>query len=351
MAKFYKGFVVTKDKECIEPFKGKTSADLRTYEEVKDLPEYAGILADDTILVDVDDSEQAEILMNIVEDLQLDCRVIQTTRGKHFLWKNTSVTRCATHTKTAIGLEVDIKVGCKATYEVLKVGGEERFCEWDIGDGGSYQEVPKWLHPVKCNMDFLTMDAGDGRNQALFNYILTLQSNDFTVEETRQAIRILNQYVLREPLSDDELNVILRDDAFKKPIFFKDKTFLFDKFATYLKNVLHVVRINGQLHIYQDGVYVTGYREIERLIIKQIPNLKKTQRREVIEYLELIAEDRSPADANFIAFRNGIYDIAHDVLLPFTPEYIITNRIEWDYNPTAYSQLVDNTLNKLACKG
>lgn len=35
------------------------------------------------------------------------------------------------------------------------------------------------------------MDAGDGRNQSLFNYILTLQSNDFeAVEEARETISV-----------------------------------------------------------------------------------------------------------------------------------------------------------------
>lgn len=345
---FYKGYVKTKDKECIEKFKNRT--DLKTYEQVKGLPEFAGILADDAVLVDVDDGEQAEILMNIVEALQLNCRVLETSRGKHFLFKNHTLTRCKTHTKTAVGLVVDIKVGCVASYEVLKVNGIERFVEWDIEEGAEYQEIPKWLFPVRCNMDFLTMDAGSGRNQALFNYILTLQSEDFTVEETRDCIRLLNQYVLKEPLSDEELEVILRDDAFKKPVFFKDRTFLFDKFAVYLKNVHHVVKINNQLHIYQDGLYVTGYREIEKSMVKHIPNLKKTQRREVIDYMELIAESVNPADANFIAFRNGVYDMAHDVLLPFSEDLIITNRIPWDYNPNAYSELADSTLNKIACQ-
>ena len=42
-----------------------------------------------------------------------------------------------------------------------------------------YEEVPKWLTPVKTNVDFLNMEEGDGRNQSLFNYILTLQSSLF----------------------------------------------------------------------------------------------------------------------------------------------------------------------------
>ena len=39
---FFKGYVETKDKKCIEKFKNRT--DFKTYEQVKSLPEFAGIL-------------------------------------------------------------------------------------------------------------------------------------------------------------------------------------------------------------------------------------------------------------------------------------------------------------------
>lgn len=50
---FFKGYVKTKNKKCVETFKGRT--DFKTYDEVKGLDEFAGILASDAILVDVDD--------------------------------------------------------------------------------------------------------------------------------------------------------------------------------------------------------------------------------------------------------------------------------------------------------
>lgn len=348
MNELYKGYVETKDKKCIEKFKGRT--DFKTYEQVESLPEFAGILAENTILVDLDDGKQAEILMNIVENLQLDCKVIDTTRGKHFLFHNTKIKSCSTHSTLAVGLTADIKVGFKSSYEVLKVNGEERFIEWDAEEGHDYQEIPKWLFPVKTKADFLTMDAGDGRNQALFNYILTLQSSGFTVEECRECITLLNRYVLKEPLSDSELEVILRDDAFKKPIFFDGNTLLHEKFAEYLKNAKHIVRINGQLHIYKDGIYVPGYRAIESEMIQLIPHLRDAQRKEVLKYLELLADTVKAADANYIAFKNGIYDIANDVMVPPSADLILTNRIEHNFNPAAYSELMDSTLNKLACQ-
>ena len=343
----YKGYVETKGKQSIEKLKNRTK--YKTYEEVKDLNGFGGVLANDTILIDVDDAEQSEILMNIVEEFQLDCKVYCTSRGKHFLFKNHTIARNRTHVQLAVGLTADIKVGSKLSYEVIKINGEERFCEWDIEEGGKYQEVPKWLFPVRATADFVDMDAGDGRNQALFNYILTLTANDFTVDETRECIRILNKFVLKEPLSDDELEVILRDEAFQKPVFFMGSTFLFDKFAVYMKNTAHIVKINGQLHIYKEGIYTNGYKEIEADMIQHIPNLKKMQRREVLDYMELIVEEKQPSEANLIAFNNGVYDIMTGELKPFSTEIVITNKIPWDYDPDAYSELADSTLNKLSC--
>lgn len=343
----YKGYVETKGKQSIEKLKNRTK--WKTYEEVKNLSGFGGVLANDTILIDIDDSEQSEILMNIVEDLQLDCKVLCTSRGKHFLFKNHTIARNRTHVQLAVGLTADIKVGSKLSYEVIKIDGEERFCEWDIEEGGKYQEVPKWLFPVKATAEFVDMDAGDGRNQALFNYILTLTANDFTVDETRECIRILNKFVLKEPLSDEELEVILRDEAFQKPVFFMGSTFLFDKFANYMINSHHIVKINGQLHIYKDGIYQSDLNVIANVMRSYIPNIKKSQKTEVLDYMYDMAEERKASDANLIAFNNGIYDLVTGELKPFSTDIVITNKIPWDYNPDAYFELADKTLNKLAC--
>lgn len=348
MDEFFKGYVKTKDKKCMEKFKNRN--DFKSYEEVKELPEFAGILADNTILIDIDDSEQAELMMNIVEDLQLNCRVYQTTRGKHFLFRNTNIEKCYTHCNLACGIIADIKVGCKNSYEILKFDSKERFIEWDIEEGMEYQSIPKWMIPVKNSTDFQNMENGDGRNQALFNYILTLQSNDFSIEEARETIKIINNYVLKEPLSDDELDVILRDDSFKKPIFYKGNSFLFDKFALFLKNNHHIKRINNQLHLFKDGIYITGQQEIESAMIEHIPQLNRAKRTEVMSYLDILIRENTPVTpAKFIAFRNGILNIDTNELLPYSPDFIITNKIEWDYNKNAYSEEVDEVLNNISC--
>ncbi len=344
--KLFKGYIKTKDKKSIEKFK---NGKLHDFEEIKDLPEYAGVLADGIILIDVDDDNQAEILMNIVEDKQLDCRVYQTTRGKHFVFKNSGVEKCHTGVNLACGLKADIKIGDNNSYEVLKINNQERFIEWDVEPGKEVGELPKWLHPVKSKVNFTDLEEGDGRNSTLFKYILSLTSAGFSKEQSREAISILNDYVLKDPLSEDELQTILRDEAFPKETFFKGRTFLHDAFAQFLKNNDHIKRINGQLHIYRDGVYIPGDREIELKMVKYLPFLKAAQRTEALKYLEIIADEVQPADANLIAFKNGILDIITGEMKPFDPNIIITNKIPYSYNLTAYNELGDKTLNKLAC--
>lgn len=345
----FRGYVPTKDKQCLEKFKGRKR--LNRLEDVQDLDEYAGILGEETILIDVDDAETSDLLFQIVQDLGLKCRVYKTTRGKHFYFRNPEgyVEKSWTKQTLALGIETDAKVGRNNSYAIMRFNGVDREVLLDCPED-DIQDLPKWLTPVKTSMKFLDMRAGDGRNQALFNYILTLQSEDFTKEEARETIRMINRYILDDPLPDRELETILRDEAFKKPIFFKDKTFLFDKFAVYLKNNNHIVKINNQLHIYKDGIYVSGAGEIEGAMIKLISNLKRAWRSEVLSYLEIMIEENTKAtNPNIIAFSNGLYNIRDGSFKEFTPDVVITNKIPWPYNPTAHDDLLDHTLNRLAC--
>ena len=371
MQSLFRGYVPTKNKACMMPYKDKPPEQLMTLEEVSSLPEYAGILADDVVLIDIDDKEEAEILLDIVGSEGLRVRVMETSRGAHFYFKNRGsdgIEKSGTKKRLACGLTADIKVGSRNSYSILKFDGKERkiLRRETEGEGGGEEEgsggeaegegvqtLPKWLTPVASKTDFLTLGDGDGRNQALFNYILTLQSHDFSVEEARETLRIINAYVLPEPLDDNELETLMRDDAFKKPVFFRRNQFLFDRFARFLKNNNHIVKIHGRLHVYKDGVYVNGHKEIENQMIRHIPDLSRAKRAEVLSYIDIMIDrDEGMAPANYIAFKNGIYNLAgggSDELEAFGPEIVITNKIPHDYNPHAYSEVCDRTLTKLAC--
>ena len=343
----YRGFVPTSGKKSTMPFKDKTSAELLTLEEAQKFSEYAGILADDVVLIDIDDETQSEIMMKVVQAKQLKCKVYKTNRGCHFLFKTDTPLPNKTHTKLAIGLSCDIKGGGRASYEVLKYNGVEREVLYDTV---SYQIIPKFLLPVKTNINILEADE-NGRNNALFGYLIPLQQNEFTKEECRECIEIINEFVLKEPLPESELKVVLRDGAFECPNFFNSKgIFLFDQFARYFIQADNILKIGGKLHIYRNGIYEQGDEQIEAAMIEHIPKLKQAQRKEVLSYLNLLVKKESGvADANYIAFKNGVLNIADGSFNEFSPEYVITNKIPHNYVPDAQSDLLDGVLRKLAC--
>lgn len=348
MNDLYRGFIPTKNKKATMSY--KDNDDLLSYDDVKDLEEFAGVLAHDVVLIDIDDMEQSNKLFNIIEDMQIVCKVYESRKGMHFLFKNDgSFTANGTKQRIACGLTVDIKIGARNGIEVLKIENKEREVLYDKFDDEEYQVAPKFLLPVKSNVDFNTLAKGDGRNQELFNYILKLQSAGFSKDECRKCIQIINDYILVDKLDTKELNTILRDEAFKADVFFDDKKFLFDKFAQYLKSEYNIIKINGQLHIYDGGVYRFEQNAIETKMIEKIPNLKRNQRNEVMDYLYLITEEKEQSGANYIAFDNGVYDITTNTLLPYTSDIVLTNKIPHNYNLNAYNELTDKTLNKLAC--
>ncbi len=343
----FRGFVKTKNKKCIEKFKGRT--DLMTLEQAQELDEYAGILAKDTVLIDIDDADQAEILMDIVEEKQLNCKVVCTTRGKHFFFKNNgSFTGCKTGAKLACGLTADIKVGLKDSYAICKFAGQERFVEWD---SETIDEAPKWLLPVKSSFDFLNMKEGEGRDSALFSYILCLQSAGIAKNDCITAIKIINDHLLKDKMSDADIERITRPEAFDMPVFFKDGTFLFDAFARYMESEHHIKRIDSQLHIYKDGYYQADLAEIENAMIRHIPTLSRAKRKEVLDYLDImIREETEVTGCRWVAFKNGLLNIETDQFEPFTPDVVVTNLIPHDYNASAYDELMDKTLDKISCE-
>lgn len=343
----YKGFVKNID--------GKkyfgSNPKITSLSEVRRYDSFSGIMYPNVVLIDADEEPHNEILQNIIKGEGLACRMTnrENGRGVHALMINSSTSlKKADKVMLACGIVVDFHPGYSLSGECLKFNGVERV---EIYNEQPYQELPKYFTPLpKFYADFANMGEGDGRNSTLYAYILSLQNAGFDEEDIKDTIRIINQYVLAEPLEEKELDVILRDEAFKKSVFFPKNKFSHDKFAEHIRTQYHVKKINGQLHIYEGGIYVPGYDAIERAMVSEISSLTFNQRNEVLKYLNVVCvEEGRTADLNLIAFKNGVYNLNTDSLEQFSPQHIITNKIPWNYNPNAKSNLVDSVLDKLSC--
>ena len=346
--KVFKGYATGDGKK---PTMKVKDAQLKAWDDVSSTDSCGAVLNDKYVDISFDTDELSEKFWQMSEQNNWNCLILENPINGHIhsYWKdsNGKIDKGGKDKKLAVGLVADIHSG--STYIPLKVDGVERFPP--SFEPSDIDEVPDELLPVNTQIDLMNLEEGSGRNDELYKYILILQSQLFVKkEQIKRILNNINHFIFQDALSDDEMDVITRDEAFAKPIFFKGTKFLHNAFGQYLKNEYPVVRINGQLHVYDNGIYRPGYRFIESKMIEVIPQLKATQRTETLKYLEIITpEEVQQSDANLIAFRNGVYDLATDELLPFDPKYIITNIIPWDFNRTAYSELCDKTLDKLTC--
>lgn len=348
---FFRGFIRLNGKKSIDKFK---DTDVWNYDSVKDYPSYAGVLSPETVVIDVDDETQANKLLDIIEAEDIKCLVSRTTRGLHFFFKNDGTwEKCSTESTLALGIKADVKVGTSNSYAVLKKDGVLREIIYDIYEDEDYDAPPVWLRRVHTNIDLDGTGEGDGRNEKLFRYIMPLQTAGMTKDEIRATLRIVNKYIFEKPLSKSEFETITRDEAFETalvPEFYDGKVFLFEKLAQYLIQEFHIKRINEQLHVYDDGIYVDGTKKIERKMLELVPNLPDAKRQEVLKYIDVwVEEEASIGKANYVAFENGVLDVDTGNLMGFSPDIVVVNRIPWNYREGVRTELVDNTLTKLAC--
>ena len=78
------------DKEFSKMESYRQKKKLKTFDQVSNIPNgynsIVGVLAPDIVLIDVDNAEQGEKLWEILENMGIDCPVIETTKGYHFLF-------------------------------------------------------------------------------------------------------------------------------------------------------------------------------------------------------------------------------------------------------------------------
>lgn len=348
MNELFKGYVTLKEGTKIPSESIKDKTKFLTLDQVKNFDNYGGVLKDNIVMIDVDDQQQAEILNNILDSSNIECYKIKTTRGIHFYFENNGTFKNnAIKAKTAIGIEVDVKLGSKNTVAPLRISGKKR----ELIKSNTISTVPFFLKLIKNkNINFLNLQEGN-RNNTLFTYILTLQSLSFSKEEITSIIKIINKFVFKNSLDDKEIETILRDEVFNKVSFYNERgQVVYKNFGTFLIREENIIKIDEVLHIYKDGIYITDKKEIERAIIKHLDNTTKQKRNEIISYIDLeIKENKTPAAAQFICVQNGIYDYKNNILLDHTPGKIFKNKLNVNYNPAAKCADVDRALKEFCC--
>lgn len=363
MADLFKGYILSKGKQPLSSIKNGNYLS-----EPPENHDYVGVLRDDIIQLDFDDERSSRIVMNIVNEKKLRCDVLETTRGVHLYFKTEEAIKTqSVGIFNAIGLHCDIGLGFKSrviplvvTRDITSskiVDGVETTVTEQVTKNRKWIQTYADLEPIPCYLRPISrvdynLSKSDSRNQTLFEYILKLQMHNFNREEIRKTIKIINNHILYEPLPDREIDTITRDESFSEELFFTEKgRFLHDRFGNYMLTNLNIIRIDGQVFIYtKDNLYSNDPLEFEKQMITKIPSLKDQQRKEVYKYIILQCTKTGEfASARYIGLKNSVLDLETMEEFPYSPRWVINNKINIDYNPKAYSKVLDNTLTKVAC--
>ena len=105
------------------------------------------------------------------------------------------------------------------------------------------------------------------------------------------------------------------------------------------------------LYIYENGVYRRNEKSINRKIIEIYPKATTRMQKEVKSYLLTMAPEVQLKYENLINFKNGLYDLNNNALMPHSPYYFTINQINanrnWD--PVRIGA-VDRFLDKISCE-
>ena len=349
----------------MEPYRQKKK--LKTFAQAKNMPQnynsIVGVLAPNIILIDVDTKEEGKKLIEILTDLGINCPMIESDKGYHFLFKDIyGYDKTDTKFYTPIGIEIDIKLGNKGGLEFLTVAGEERKI---INDTAEVPDLPIFLYSkgkFEQIGEIVETDGYSQRNDFMNAHNYHLQKLGYTFDEALEICAIVDGYIFYEPLPESEFKRTVRDLSLElengvysdriplenvtAEMFFNEKgRFMHHLFGEYLARLYNPVKIDEVLYIYdrKEGIYTTDTAVLKKAMFDLIPSLKINNKRETMDTFNTLARE-GKVNYRYRAVANGILDTKEFKLLDFTPDVVCTSKIPTNYNPDASTEKADKII-------
>lgn len=318
--------------------------------DVKDCDNLGIILENPYVIIDLDDEKEFQVLEKIIDTLKIKTRILKTTRGGHFWFKVSTPIKNVIHANTPLTLNIDVKCWGKRSMEIVKKNGDWR--EW-IKEDETVDELPYFLYPMDTNKHFLGLADGDGRNDALFSFVMPLVKFGLTKEQVTELFYLINTHLFAEPLPKREIDALLEsNNSFESPdmMFYDGNHFLHDKFADYMIKRYNIKYYGKSMYFFDGRGYSTGDDLIKAKMIEIIPYLKSNNVKEVFENMKLKVLSR-PEELNteYINVENGLLNVNTLELIPHTPSVFNINKLTVNYNPDATSGAIDKLLSSITC--
>lgn len=122
-----------------------------------------------------------------------------------------------------------------------------------------------------------------------------------------------------------------------------------NEIAEYINSFRDIAFFKQQLYEYNNGVYTPDDGDLESFIYNARNDLKKSDRREVLDYLKIITRVKKvPRYDDYINFQNGIFDLKRKDMIPHDPKIFMINQVNASYNENApKNEFVDKFLDDI----
>lgn len=311
-------------------------------------------------VVDVDNTDNPESqdrLINLLDKWEVKYSYNYTSRGIHILFQEpTGLISSDSHSKCALNIDIDTRANGSG-YIILPCNDPHR--EW--GEWNDYvEELPYFLKPIlkDTTPSFIGFAEGDGRNNALFRWrTKLLQSHKLQDDEVKKSIRIINEFLFAQPMSNTELmNTVLKDREKKEEPSVVDKENIYNKLAEDIIEKFDLISYGDSFYKF-NGVY---YKPIDTIDIEKIihydisKNINKHGRKEIMEFLRIKTQvpfDEFDKDWHKIAVKNGVLNLVTGELTQPNKTDINTIYIPYKYNADPmYSPRIDEFMKEI-CDG
>lgn len=340
--------------------KRKDGQVLKDFERVKYSSDLFGVFLEDIVMIDVDDMKQSIIMKQILDEKRVSYLWQKTDRGMHFIFHKGrwfKALKDKTNIMLAVGLYADIKCHSVDGTKLVKEGRPRELLRSEYFN--ELAELPAYLVPVGETEEFLALRDGDGRNEKLYCYILTLLRHGIEKEDVKETIRLINSHIFADSFTDAQLNTILRDEAFptNNQIYIypqngsKTPSLDYELFCKKLIDDFKISKINELIYYKNDGIYQKLTDEnLEFAIMDLLKNTKSQMRKECKPYVRKYSEIKEVEKADLILFNNGVYSISTKKLIRNNQDYVFFNKLKVNYcTDHVEMPIVEKFLNDISC--
>lgn len=310
------------------------------------------------IIVDIDEGK--EQALKIVKKLGLKTLMMKTPKGLHLYFKTDKEYPQRVGMVLPCGLKCDFRCANKG-YVILPWGSENRTfnrCKQIV-------DLPIEFTPMMGRKEsLLGLKEGDGRNATLFAHLMAYKNRGATNDQIEKMADIINRITFNEPMAPSELGKIVENTKKYEAQQQGENPYLIYNakgvptgvnqraICDYFVNKGDIFVLGNDCYQYRDGVYVEASSYVRNTIKDMIMVDHLITQSRIMDCYRLLIDDiriqRDDSQLNYnknlINFKNGVWDVTQNKLLPHDSKYLQTIQIPHEvglYKPFTETRLYE----------